>query len=228
MVPAIQALLGFSNHGSTRPGGATSSSPSTENNAASWMREHRLLADSTGCQATLPIRLWTHNDLPARQWPAVRLEPDLYLTVLRRGVSRQLTPEPSRLGIGLTVIDRSRGRHGGGNKFQAGSYLLKVSGANETGGAKRGANNHRHQATSGHVQPQSLLADATPSHVQRQHELALQARCRRFEPCCAHCFSEPEMIVREPNGEPISLMILALAGRGEASRGTGPPHSSAS
>ena len=36
------------------------------------------------------------------------------------------------------------------------------------------------------------------------------------------------MIVREPNGEPRLLMILALAGLGQASRGTGTPHSSAS
>ena len=36
------------------------------------------------------------------------------------------------------------------------------------------------------------------------------------------------MIVREPNGEPRLLMILALAGLGKASRGTGTPHSSAS
>jgi hypothetical protein len=34
----------------------------------------------------------------------------LYRTVLRRSVSRRLSPEPSRLDIGLTVIDRSRGR----------------------------------------------------------------------------------------------------------------------
>jgi hypothetical protein len=39
---------------------------------------------------------------------------------------------------------------------------------------------------------------ATSSHVQRRYVLALQARGRRFEPCCAHCFSQLEMIVREP------------------------------
>jgi hypothetical protein len=41
------------------------------------------------------------------------LNTGLYRTVLRRGVSRRLPPEPSRLDIGLTVIDRSRGRMAG-------------------------------------------------------------------------------------------------------------------
>jgi hypothetical protein len=36
------------------------------------------------------------------------------------------------------------------------------------------------------------------------------------------------MIVREPNGEPKLLMILAMAGPCEASRGAGSPYSSAS
>ena len=35
------------------------------------------------------------------------------------------------------------------------------------------------------------------------------------------------MIVREPNAEPRLLMILAMAGLGDASRGAGTPHSSA-
>jgi hypothetical protein len=58
---------------------------------------------------------------------------------------------------------------------------------------------------------------ATSSHVQRRYELVLQARGHWFETSCAHCFSELEMIVREPNGEPRLLMILAIAGLGEAS-----------
>jgi hypothetical protein len=40
------------------------------------------------------------------------------------------------------------------------------------------------------VQPQSSLADATPGHVQPRYELVLQARGRRFEPCCAHLCSQ--------------------------------------
>ena len=66
-------------------------------------------------------------------------------------------------------------RHGGaGSEFQDWrSCLLKVSGANELGGAKRGATVHRHQATPGHVQP--------------RYELALQARGRTDlrRPCLA-------------------------------------------
>jgi hypothetical protein len=59
------------------------------------------------------------------------------------------------------------GRHGrAAVNFRQPFVLWKVSGANELGGAKRGANVHRHQATPGHVQPQAWLADATPGHVQ--------------------------------------------------------------
>jgi hypothetical protein len=71
---------------------------------------------------------------------------------------------------------------------------------------------------SGYVQPQSWLADATPGHVQRRFELALQARGRRFEPCCAHCFRRPSaccglcMVVSGANGEPMSSAHDAHAG----------------
>jgi hypothetical protein len=41
-----------------------------------------------------------------------------YRTVLRRDVSRRLTPEPSRLDIGLTVIDRSWGAWPGSSDFR--------------------------------------------------------------------------------------------------------------
>src|ERR1022692_268411 len=84
------------------------------------------------------------------------------------------------------------------------------------------------QATSSHDHRCSIAHRATSSHVKRPYFLVLQARGRRFEPCCAHCFSELEMIVREPNGEPQLLMILAMAGLCEASRGAGTPHSPAS
>jgi len=47
------------------------------------------------------------------------LNPSLYRTALRRGVSRRLAAEPLWLDIGLTVIDHCRGRHdGGGSGFQ--------------------------------------------------------------------------------------------------------------
>jgi hypothetical protein len=63
-----------------------------------------------GLPGHVQILPWTHNDLPARQ---ANLDTGLYRTVLRRGVSRRLTPDPSRLDIGLTVIDRSWGRMAG-------------------------------------------------------------------------------------------------------------------
>jgi hypothetical protein len=63
-----------------------------------------------GLPGHVQILLWTHNDLPARQ---ADLNTGMYRTVLRRGVTRWLTPEPSRLDIGLTVIDRSWGRMAG-------------------------------------------------------------------------------------------------------------------
>ena len=53
---------------------------------------------------------------------------------------------------------------------------------------------------------------ATSSHVWRLYDLVLQARGRRFEPYCAHCFAGQthavinEMIVREPK-----LMVILHA-----------------
>jgi hypothetical protein len=111
------------------------------------------------------------------------------------------------------------------------SCPLKVSGANELGepkGEPTSTGIRPRQATSSHSHGWQMPRRATSSHVQRRYELVLQARGRRFEPCCAHCLSELEMIVREPNGEPKLLMILAMTGLCRASRGTGTPHSSAS
>jgi hypothetical protein len=89
--------------------------------------------------------------------------------------------------------------------------FLKVSGANETGepnGEPASTGTRPRQATSSHSHRWQMPHQATSSHVQRRYELVLQARGRRFEPCCAHCFSRPKaccglhMVVSEPNGEP--------------------------
>src|ERR1035437_349888 len=96
----------------------------------------------------------------------------------------------------------------------AGGRVLKVSGTNEPGepnGEPTSTGTRPCQATSSHSRGWQMPHRATSSHVQRPYVLVLQARGRRFEPCCAHCFSELEMIAREPNGEPRLLMILALA-----------------
>jgi hypothetical protein len=83
----------------------------------------------------------------------------------------------------------------GSSEFRLSAGLSKVSGANETGGAKREPTStgvRPRQATSSHSRGWQMPHRATSSHVQRRYELVLQARGRRFEPCCAHCFSRPE------------------------------------
>ncbi|SRR6266536_732263 len=126
----------------------------------------------------------------------------------------------------------------GTNLFRLPFERLKVSGANDAGepnGEPTTSGTRPRQATSSHGHCWWMPRRATSSHVQRRYDLALQARGRWFEPTCAHCFSRPdghavisEVIVREPNGEPKLLMILAMAGPREASRSTGTPDSSAS
>jgi hypothetical protein len=54
---------------------------------------------------------------------------------------------------------------GGVAIFRPLSGLLKVSGANETRGAKRGANGHSHQIRPGYVQPWTSLVDGTLGHA---------------------------------------------------------------
>ncbi len=65
-------------------------------------------------QATSAIPLWTQSDLRRGSRRQADLNQSLYRTVLRRSVSRRLTPERLWLGIGLTVIGCSPGRHGAG------------------------------------------------------------------------------------------------------------------
>jgi hypothetical protein len=69
--------------------------------------------------------------------------------------------------------------------------LLKVSDTNEMGepnGEPTPTGIRPRQATSSHGCGWQMPHRATSSHVQRRYVLALQARGRRFEPCCAHCF----------------------------------------
>ena len=73
--------------------------------------------------------------------------------------------------------------------------MLKVSGTNEMGepnGEPTSTGIRPHQATSSHSRGWQMPRQATSSHVQRRYELVLQARGRRFEPCCAHCFRSSE------------------------------------
>jgi hypothetical protein len=53
-----------------------------------------------------------------------------------------------------------------------------------------------HQATSSHNCGWQMPHWATSSHVQRRYVLALQARGRRFEPCCAHLFAQVSGVLR--------------------------------
>ena len=73
--------------------------------------------------------------------------------------------------------------------------VLKISGANEMGesnGEPTSTGIRPRQAMSSRSRGWQMPHWATSSHVQRRYELALQARGRRFEPCCTHCFRRPE------------------------------------
>ena len=96
--------------------------------------------------------------------------------------------------------------------------MLKVSGANEMGepnGEPTSTGIRPRQATSSHSDRWQLPHRATSSHAQRRYVLALQARGRRFEPCCAHCFRRPSaccdlrMVVKGANGEPIDCDLVS-------------------
>jgi hypothetical protein len=79
------------------------------------LRRRKLEYEADAARRTGPRRL--RILLLGKAMPAVSAGAaigGLYRTVLRRGVSRRLPPEPSRLDLGLTVIDRSRDGHGRG------------------------------------------------------------------------------------------------------------------
>ena len=65
--------------------------------------------------------------------------------------------QPGNTGTGLVIpIAVSRYKHS------------NISVANEILGAKLGANDHRHAATPGHVQPFSLQQNGTSAHIRRR------------------------------------------------------------
>src|SRR5712691_9027554 len=66
---------------------------------------------------------------------------------------------PSWLSIGHTAVNDLGAAKAGGRLSRLLLVSLKVSGANEAGGAKRGASTHHHQAMPGHVQLRSLLVN---------------------------------------------------------------------
>jgi hypothetical protein len=137
------------------------------------------------------------------------------------GRRRRTRLTPSRLDIGRTIIDRSRAAWPGAvADFRLLCGSLKASGANERGepnGEPTSTGIRPHQATSSHSHRWWMPHQATYSHVQRRYVLAIQARGRRFEPCCAHCFRSSaaccdlERIVRGLTGSQL-IVILPVAG----------------
>ena len=117
------------------------------------------------------------------------------------------------------------------------SCLSKLSDANKIGepnGEPTSTGARPRQATSSHSRGWQMPHPATSSHVQRRYVLALQARGRRFEPCCAHCFRSSEAccdlekIVGSLTGSQLIVILSVVGAMRRAPRGTGTPHSSAS
>ena len=149
----------------------------------------------------VPIPLWTQNDLRLGSRRAGGLNPSAHRTVLRRRVFRRFG---ALIAEGLVAGHRARcprslpEGHSGREQWRVSglrSCSLKVSDANETeepNGGPTTTGIRPHQATSSHSRGWQMPHRATYSHVQRPYDLVLQARGRRFEPCCAHCFSGPD------------------------------------
>ena len=98
------------------------------------------------------------------------LNTGLYRTVLRRSVSRRLSPEPSRAGHRARSSIAPGATWPGSSNFRLPFGLLKVSGANETGepnGESTTTGTRPHQATSSHSHRWWMPHQATSSHVQR-------------------------------------------------------------
>ena len=88
---------------------------------------------STCCQAVLAIRLWTHNDLPARQSPTGGLNPGPHRAVLPRRVFRRSGALTAEVLVAGHRAPSSIGPAGAmaGSDLRMRSASLKVSEAND-------------------------------------------------------------------------------------------------
>jgi hypothetical protein len=104
---------------------------------------------------------------------------------------------PARPDNGLIAVDRYwAGMAGVVAGLRPSAALLKVSGANgmgEPNGEPTTTGIRPRQATSSHSRGWQTPRRAMSSYVQRRYFLVLQARGRRFEPCCAHQPHSPQV-----------------------------------